>query len=61
MVYNTMTDDKQQKIKHNFIFKTEHDSSNFLLWKCFAHDIEFRKNMIKEGYEQSKKMLEQLE
>jgi len=61
IVYNTMTDDKQQEIKHNFIFKTEHDSSNFILWSNFAHDIEIRKNMVKEGYEQIEEMLKHLD
>jgi len=55
------TDNKQQKIKHNFNFNTDYETSNFILWNKFANDIEFRKKMIKEGYEQTGEMLKQLE
>jgi predicted acylesterase/phospholipase RssA len=56
-----MTDEKQKKIKHHYKFITEYDSSNYILWKNFAHDIEIRKNMIKEGYEQIEVLLKHLE
>ena len=61
ILMKTMTDDKQQKIKHNFKFNTEYEASNFILWNEFANDVDFRKKMIKEGYEQTGEMLKYLE
>lgn len=61
ILMTTMTDEKQKKIKHHCKFITEYDSSNYILWKNFAQDIEIRKNMIKEGYEQIEELLKHLE
>tara|TARA_B100000424_G_C22943190_1_gene501781 strand:- start:3029 stop:3913 length:885 start_codon:yes stop_codon:yes gene_type:complete len=51
LIGKNMTDDYQQDISNSLVINTEFETTNMELWEKFANDIEFRKQLIRNGYE----------
>ena len=56
-----MTDDFQIDISNNLVIDAEFETTNIELWDSFANDIEFRKNLITNGYKVADEFKEKIQ
>ena len=54
-------DDFQIDISNNLVIDTEFETTNIELWDSFANDIEFRKNLITNGYKVADEFKEKIQ
>ena len=61
LIGKNMTDDYQQDISNNLVINTEFETTNMELWEKFANDIEFRKDLISNGYKLADEFKEKIQ
>lgn len=61
LIGKNMTDDFQIDISNNLVIDAEFETTNIELWDSFANDIEFRKNLITNGYKVADEFKEKIQ
>jgi predicted acylesterase/phospholipase RssA len=61
LIGKNMTDDFQTDISNNLVINAEFETTNIELWDNFANNIEFRKNLITNGYKLADEFIEKIQ